>query len=200
MDCNDAMIRALLLESDDCASNAFCTDFYERLKRKAFGICGAATPQEDIEDIVQDTFTAVLSSIDKFRGESELRKWVDGILRKKCLLYRKRCRYRRMSRLSEEQAANLAAKHNDGSNDTEARIALVHCYLNDVVASEATDRDKRGDFEYVLIILRTGREIPSRKQMGMERSCTEKQASRKWCRTLRTIGRVCRKMLGDMDL
>ena len=56
MDYSDPRVISLLRENDPNAWEHFYADSCERLRRKAFDICGAATPEADIEDIVQDTF------------------------------------------------------------------------------------------------------------------------------------------------
>jgi RNA polymerase sigma-70 factor (ECF subfamily) len=64
------------------ASQLHFNELYERYFRRIYNfVYGRVRNHADTEEIVQETFTAVFSSIDKYSGKSTLLSWVYGIAR-----------------------------------------------------------------------------------------------------------------------
>ena len=196
MDYSDPLFISSLRENDANAWEHFYADSYERLRRKAFAICGAATPEADIEDIVQDTFKAAFEGIGTFRGDSALHTWLIAILVNRCRLYYCWRKLRRMIPLVPEHVCDLTAEQGQALY-REARFETFHGCLSDLAASETPGR--RATIQYILVLFSTGREIPSRKEMASEWHCSENTATARWRRAIREIRRILRRRQGDMD-
>jgi RNA polymerase sigma-70 factor, ECF subfamily len=80
-------------------------------------------PETDVEDVVQEVFLAVLSSLPKFRGEAQFSTWLRALTNNKVAEY-----YRKRSRKKETMQVDLvyAERSSDDSNarSLEDRIAL----------------------------------------------------------------------------
>ncbi len=196
MDYSNSRIISLLRENDPNAWEHFYADSCERLRKKAFDICGASTPEADIDDIIQDTFKAALQGIGTFRGDSALHTWLIAILVNRCRLY---CCWRRLKRmipLLPEHVSDLTAEQ-DHVHDRETCFETFEDRLNDLAASEKPGR--LATIQYILILFCTGREIPSRKEMALEWHCSENTATARWRRAIREIRRILRTGQEDMD-
>lgn len=64
------------------------TQFFKEYESKIITLCTAMTRDQAIaEDICADTFVRVVSSIDKFRGNSSIKTWIYTIARNLCLTH-----------------------------------------------------------------------------------------------------------------
>jgi len=65
-----------------CASEAHFQQLYDRFFHRVYGfVYNRVRHNADVEEIVQETFTAVFESIGNYRGKSSLLSWVFGIAR-----------------------------------------------------------------------------------------------------------------------
>ncbi|MCP4540861.1 MAG: RNA polymerase sigma factor [Chloroflexi bacterium] len=80
----------------------YADDVYRFVYHKVGGIA------QDAEDVVQETFMAVLKAIHRFRGDSKLRTWMFSIAGHKAADLRRRAR-RRPEIVSQDAATSLQA-------------------------------------------------------------------------------------------
>lgn len=65
-----------------CASEVHFTQLYDRFFPRVFGfVYNRVRDNADVEEIVQDTFSAVFESMGSYRGQSSLLSWIFGIAR-----------------------------------------------------------------------------------------------------------------------
>lgn len=86
----ETLLRRALVERDDTALEAVVHDLRPEMLRLA---AAHVRSHDDAEDVVQDTWIAALTGIDRFEGRASLRTWLLRIL-----TYRARSAGRRRSR------------------------------------------------------------------------------------------------------
>jgi RNA polymerase sigma-70 factor (ECF subfamily) len=96
-------------------------ELVNRHSRYLYGIAYSLTGNSsDAEDVVQETFVAVINS--KFRGESAVRTWLVQILIRRAAMLR---RSKRRSTTSLESARDASAVPARGSGGSDARLDLA---------------------------------------------------------------------------
>jgi RNA polymerase sigma-70 factor, ECF subfamily len=102
------------------AQDAF-RELVDRHSRYLYGIAYSLTGHStDAEDVVQETFVAVINS--KFRGESAVRTWLVQILIRRAAMLR---RSRRRSTTSLEGSNDASAVPARGSGGSDAKLDLA---------------------------------------------------------------------------
>jgi RNA polymerase sigma-70 factor (ECF subfamily) len=81
---------AELIRRIACGDQAAFRALIDRHARYLYGIAASLTNPADAEDVVQETFAAVLAA--KFRGESAVRTWLVQILVRQAAMHRRRRR------------------------------------------------------------------------------------------------------------
>ena len=77
-----ALSDADLVEGIACGSEELFNELYDRYFRRVYGfVYNRFGSRSDVEEIVQETFTAVFESIGNFRSQSSLLSWIFGIAR-----------------------------------------------------------------------------------------------------------------------
>ena len=98
----EAALVTLLRQGDAAAFRAFVDRFHHPMLRLARAMAGSGA-----EDVVQETWTAVIDGIDRFEHRSSLRTWVFRILTNRASTAAKRSRRLELAgSLAEELAAD----------------------------------------------------------------------------------------------
>jgi len=74
---DEAKLVLALRDRDPTAARDLLSEYGERLLRSAFLLCGN---EAEAQDLVQETFLQALQSIQRFRGQSCVYTWLQGIL------------------------------------------------------------------------------------------------------------------------
>jgi RNA polymerase sigma-70 factor (ECF subfamily) len=98
-------------------------ELVSRHSRYLYGIASSLTGNSaDAEDVVQETFVAVINS--KFRGESAVRTWLVQILIRRAAMLR-RSKRRATSSLTTDVRSDVAATPDRSSGGSDARLDLA---------------------------------------------------------------------------
>jgi RNA polymerase sigma-70 factor (ECF subfamily) len=112
----------LLRQVGHGAQDAF-RELVNRHSRYLYGIASSLTANSaDAEDVVQETFVAVINS--KFRGESAVRTWLVQILIRRAAMLR-RSKRRATASLTPGSADDATAMAARGSGGSDARLDLA---------------------------------------------------------------------------
>jgi len=84
----DSELVARLLDGDDAAFATLVDTYHSTMKRVAAGYLGGAPTA--VDEVVQETWMAVLKSLDRFEGRSSLKTWIFRILANRAITRAKR--------------------------------------------------------------------------------------------------------------
>jgi len=177
---------AAAFEDGNCDWARLYTQAYEDFKAIALHMCGTATPPETVEDIIHDSFLAGLENIDQLRDPINIRAWMIGILCKKCQQYCAGRIYRKHVGLKVQDLPAQPQTQDTGAGAESLGEALCR-FLVDLLEAEEKTGPREQTLAYILVLLQTGREPPSRKQMARELHCTESAAKHRWCQATRIL-------------
>jgi RNA polymerase sigma factor (sigma-70 family) len=100
---------------------------YERHLPTVYNRVKYVIPEQDVEDVTQEVFIAVLKSIHSFRGDSLFTTWLRTLTNRRVAeYYRKRTRKQENSQVPLETAENFLPERNKSSVTIEEKIALRH--------------------------------------------------------------------------
>ncbi|MBN1304986.1 MAG: RNA polymerase sigma factor [Anaerolineales bacterium] len=102
-------------------------NLYERHLPAVYNRVRYVIPEQDVEDITQEVFIAVLKSVHSFRGDALFTTWLRTLTNRRIAeYYRKRSRKQEKLQVSLESAENLISNSNRSSASIEEKIALRH--------------------------------------------------------------------------
>lgn len=107
------------LEGDQHAFNAL----YEKYFRKVYNRVSYTIPAEDVEDVTQEIFIAMVQSLKSFRGDSKFSTWLRVITNRQIANY-----YRKHKRILNESDIDQQANQLKAQT-IQAESSLNHIYL-----------------------------------------------------------------------
>ena len=114
-------------------------ELVERHGRYLFGIARSLTGNraEDADDLMQETFVAVLGAAKKFRGDASVKTWLVSILvRQAALARRKQARFPRLGRDDDHNAAEPGPRQTTQSSGPASDAKIDLAKMLDVLSIE----------------------------------------------------------------
>ena len=122
-----ALSDADLVEGIACGSEELFNELYNRYFRRVYGfVYNRFGNRADVEEIVQDTFTAVFESIGNFRAQSSLLSWIFGIARNTANNHFRRDKVRD-ERIGQTEPEFVQAIHSMANYSPEDQLQMRRC-------------------------------------------------------------------------
>jgi len=118
---------AELVEGIVCGSEESFNELYDRYFRRVYGfVYNRFGSRADVEEIVQETFTAVFESIGNFRSRASLLSWIFGIARNTANNHL-RCAKVRDERIGQTEPEFVQAMHAMSNCSPEEQLNMKRC-------------------------------------------------------------------------
>jgi len=172
MDLDDARFLEKLRKYDEHAWSTLFDVMYPRLRLAAFKICAANTPDDVVDDLIQDTFMAAFQGIDSFKRKCSLSTWLTAIMRFKWFTY---CRNRGWLFLSltHEMVETIADHHRGRAIDFGTLADILRASLHELIEKEKHGSVRRQTLEFMLELLDQQRGMPRYSEIADLWKCLE---------------------------
>lgn len=116
---SDEALVARVKEGDETALESL----YERYLEKVYFRIGGQVPRQDVEDVTQEVFLALVRSLTTFRAACSFSTWVNSLINKKVADYYRR-KYSRKEVSEEYSEQGQASRHEPRERDVMVKEIL----------------------------------------------------------------------------